>query len=104
MDLYDEVHESLTMKIEESSVSKVETVRNIETRVDIDESVSEPSYDVFAKWEVIGTVKHWGHGHWRRNVSRAKYKVGWIPNVGWRIVSSELIDQRRVDDGMESVK
>ena len=104
MDLYDEVHESLTMKIEESSVSKVETVRNIETRVDIDETVSEPSYDVFAKWEVIGTVKHWGHGHWRRNVSRAKYKVGWIPNVGWRIVSSELIDQRRVDDGMESVK
>jgi hypothetical protein len=104
MDLYDEVHESLTMKIEESSVSKVETVRNIETRVEIDETVSEPSYDVFATWEVIGTVKHWGHGHWRKNISRAKYKVGWIPSVGWRIVSSELIDQRRVDDGMESVK
>ncbi|NCG12444.1 MAG: hypothetical protein GWP38_03785 [Planctomycetia bacterium] len=104
MDLYDEVHESLTMKIEESSVSKVETVRNIETRVEIDETVSEPSYDVFATWEVIGTVEHWGHGHWRKNISRAKYKVGWIPSVGWRIVSSELIDQRRVDDGMESVK
>ncbi len=103
-DLYDDVHESLMMKIEEQAISKVETVRNIESKVDLPENPDEPMYEVFATWEVIGTVKHYGHGHWRKNVSRALYKVQWIDGLGWRIADCELIDQRRVDDGQESVK
>ena len=103
-DLYDDVHESLMMKIEEQAISKVETVRNIESRVDLPENPDQPAYDVFATWEVIGTVKHYGHGHWRKNVSRARYTVEWIEDLGWRIAHCELIDQRRIDDGQESVK
>ena len=103
-DLYDDVHESLMMKIEEQAISKVETVRNIESTVDLPEDPEEPAYEVLATWEVIGTVKHYGHGHWRKNVSRALYKVQWIDGLGWRIADCELIDQRRVDDGQESVK
>ena len=103
-DLYDDVHESLMVKIEEQAISKVETVRNIESRVEVPENPQDPAYEVFATWEVIGTVKHFGHGHWRKNVSRARYTVKWIDGLGWRIADCELIDQRRVDDGQESVK
>lgn len=92
------------MKIEEQAISKVETVRNIESRVEVPENPQDPAYEVFATWEVIGTVKHFGHGHWRKNVSRARYTVKWIDGLGWRIADCELIDQRRVDDGQESVK
>ena len=103
-DLYDDVHESLMLKIEEQAISKVETVRNIESQVELPAAPENPTYDVIAKWEVIGTVKHYGHGHWRKNVSRARYTVEWVDGLGWRIAGCELIDQRRVDDGQESVK
>jgi len=30
--------------------------------------------------------------------------VSWLEGVGWRIDGVEVIDQRRLDDGQESVK
>ena len=102
--IYDEIHESLLMKLEEDAVCDVRAVRTLDTELLSDVGASEPVFQVRAEWEVIGTVKHWGHGHWRKNLSRAIYDVRWIPDTGWRIDAVDVIEQRRLDDGQELVK
>ncbi|MGE4620156.1 MAG: hypothetical protein AAEJ04_10145 [Planctomycetota bacterium] len=101
---YDEIHESLMMKLEEAAVCEIRAVRTINSEVQVPAISENPVFQVLATWEVIGTVRHWGHGHWRKNFSRALYDVSWLPTVGWRISAVEVIDQRRLDDGQESVK
>lgn len=101
---YDEIHESLMMKLEENAICEIRSVKTIGTEVQLPAIAKKPSFQVLASWEVIGTVRHWGHGHWRKNLSRALYDVSWLEDVGWRIDGVEIIDQRRLDDGQESVK
>ena len=101
---YDEIHESLTMKLEEAAICEVRSVRTIDSEVQLPAVARKPAFQVLSTWEVIGTVRHWGHGHWRKNRSRALYDVSWLEGVGWRIDGVEVIDQRRLDDGQESVK
>ena len=104
MKTYDEIHESLMMKLEEAAICEIRSVRTIDTEVQLPTLAENPAFQVLSTWEVIGTVKHWGHGHWRKNLSRALYDVSWLEGVGWRIDGVEVIDQRRLDDGQESVK
>ncbi|MEC9477085.1 MAG: hypothetical protein VX764_08615 [Planctomycetota bacterium] len=101
---YDEIHESLMMKLEEAAICEIRSVRTIDTEVQLPAMAEEPAFQVLSTWEVIGTVKHWGHGHWRKNLSRALYDVSWVEGTGWRIDGVEVIEQRRLDDGQESVK
>ncbi len=101
---YDEIHESLMMKLEEAAICEIRSVRTIDSEVQLPSVAQKPAFQVLSTWEVIGTVSHWGHGHWRKNLSRALYDVSWLEGVGWRIDGVEVIDQRRLDDGQESVK
>jgi hypothetical protein len=102
--IYDEIHESLMMRIEEDAICDVRAVRSLDTEVIVIKTVVDPMFQVRARWEVIGTVKHWGHTHWRKNLSTALYDVRWIPDSGWRIDGVDVVEQRRLDDGQELIK
>ena len=102
--LYDEIHESLLMRLEEVAVCDVRAVRILDSELLTATGSDEALFTMRAEWEVIGTVQHWGHGHWRKNFSRADYDVRWIPGTGWRITEVDVIEQRRLDDGKELVK
>ena len=102
--VYGEVYRSLRMQLEQDEVAacQIRAVRILEGTVELPPSPAEPAYDVVARWEVIGTVRHWGHGHWRTNRYSARYRVRWAPTDGWRIGAVEILGQERVDDGRES--
>ena len=100
---YDEVYRSLVMRLEEDAVCEVRAVRPTETIVEIPDNPTEPVFSVRSRWQVIGTVRHWGHGHWRTNLYSARYRVRWIEGTGWRIDKVEILDQRRIDDGTEGL-
>ena len=96
--LYNEVYRGLVMQEQGGAVSRVRAVRPIETEVlqigsDGGDAVS---FEVDARWQVDGSVFHWGHTHTRTNEYRAQYTVV-AAEAGWRISGSRTLEQFRVE-------
>jgi hypothetical protein len=53
--------------------------------------------DVVHRWQVEGTVYHWGHSHTRVHEYEALYTLAGLEQ-GWRIVGQQMRQQRRIDD------
>ncbi len=100
--LYRDMRRSLTIEEAGGAVGRVMAVRPIETVVGAIEIVprkgaaARTEFVVDARWQVDGTVSHWGHRHDRTNEYRARYRVA-ATDGGWRIVSQDLLDEHRVD-------
>jgi hypothetical protein len=101
-DLYNQVYRSLIMHEEGGAVSRVKAVRPVSTVV---ESVGmlpthgdRPGFQVLAKWQVDGVVRHWNHAHYRTNEYEARYTVV-QEDVGWRIADHQVLGQKRIDEG-----
>ena len=104
--IYNDVYQSLIMREENGAVSKA-------VRVEIEQAVVEPvgdngeatygtnAYRVACTWQVDGLVTHFGHSHARTNQFEAVYTVA-PREQGWRIVGAEILQQRRIDDGLQS--
>jgi len=96
--LYDQVYRGLIMAEHGGAVSRVSAVRLTETNV---RSIGNtppsgrPGFTIEARWQVDGVVHHWGHSHSRVNEYRALYTVA-STDDGWRIVGSQILEQRRV--------
>ena len=101
--VYREVVAGLVMELEFADKLRCEirSVKPLESTPELPENPTEAAFDVVARWEVIGTVRHWGHGHWRTNRYSARYRVRWAEEDGWRIGAVEVLDQERLDDGRE---
>ena len=102
--VYGEVYGSMRMQLElaEEAACEIRSVRVLDAKPVLPEAPTEPWFDVVARWEVIGTVRHWGHGHWRTNRYSARYRVRWDAADGWRIGEVEILEQARLDDGREA--
>ena len=92
----------MQLELDEEAACRIRAVRVLELETERDPAPVDPAFDVVARWEVIGTVHHWGHGHWRTNRYHARYRVRWAPKDGWRIGAVEILGQERTDDGRES--
>ena len=47
------------------------------------------------RWNVAGTVEHWGHIHQRTNQYEALFTLEPVDNV-WMVTKMELLDEKRV--------
>ncbi len=98
-ELYDEIYQSLILQEEGGAVCRVQEVDLLESEV---ESIGllppddVPGFAVVARWQVMGSVYHWGHAHSRTNEYRARYAVE-LAEPGWRIAGSRVLEQSRVD-------
>lgn len=106
--IYNDVYQSLILREEGGAVCKIERVDLASARVldpdnRADEAIDEPgAYRVRASWTVDGLVQHFGHTHRRTNAFEAIYTVA--PRAGsWRIVDAQILDQRRTDDGKQTL-
>lgn len=104
-ELYNQVYRSLIMHEEGGAVSRVEAVRPVTSTV---ETIGQlPSYDerpgfqVHARWQVDGVVRHWNHAHYRTNEYEARYTVVQA-DAGWRIADHKILAQKRMDDGTDA--
>ncbi len=100
--LYRELRRSLAIEEAGGAMGRVAAVRPLSVEVESTAprdfgGASVPAFTVLARWQVDGTVAHWGHRHARTNEYLARYIVAATP-AGWRIVSQELLEERRLDD------
>ena len=91
--LYEDIYQSLIMRDEGGAVSRVNRIEylNIQTS----ENEGPDQHNVSCSWQVHGTVRHWGHSHFRTNEYEADYALA-IENGVWKIASSNVNMQKRV--------
>ena len=55
---------------------------------------SNPSFGFRSKWDLVGTVEHWGHIHERVNIYDAEFTVELIDD-SWKITAMEVLDEEQ---------
>ncbi|MEO0481471.1 MAG: hypothetical protein AAF196_18525 [Planctomycetota bacterium] len=96
-DLYNSIFRGLILQEEGGAVCRVDEVRPLESRVESiglleDEVVG---FTVWLRWQVAGSVSHWGHSHSRTNQYEARYTVA-ESGAGWRIRGNDVLAQKVV--------
>ncbi len=91
--LYEDIYQSLIMRDEGGAVSRVNRIEYLNIKTE--ENAGNDKHQVSCSWQVHGTVRHWGHNHFRTNQYEADYSLG-IENGVWKIASSNVNMQKRV--------
>lgn len=111
-ELYGEVYESLILRSDGGAVCRIEEVRLLGGKVDLNPAAVEDAtgnearaheFAVDWSWEVDGLVSHWGHVHRRTNRYQALYTVA-HDGASWKIAGVETTEHVRIDDDGEAVR
>jgi len=98
-DLYTQVYNSLVQAEQGGMLGIITGVEPQDLDVQaiaVDED-GRARIDVLHRWQVEGTVYHWGHSHTRVHEYEAVYTLAGLAE-GWRIVAQKMQQQRRLDD------
>lgn len=96
--LYAQLHEGLVLREEGGAVARVTAVDVLEAKILGPPSLDarDEAFQVDARWQVVGEVRHYGHTH--RRTQRYTGTFTLAPRGSqWRIVDLALGDQERVD-------
>jgi len=91
--LYEDIYQSLIMRDEGGAISRINRIEYLNIKTSKDQG--HDRYQVSCSWQVHGTVRHWGHNHFRSNEYEADYALA-IENNAWKISSSNVNMQKRV--------
>jgi hypothetical protein len=94
-EVYGEVYESLILEADGGAVCQIKGVKILQSDIILPERAPRPRFDVRARWRVTGTVRHWGHSHWRTNEYDALYSLSGDDDR-WRITSVDVRNQERL--------
>ena len=59
------------------------------------ETTNEGGSNIYATWKVSGSVNHYGHTHYRQNVSTANISISQVEGA-WKIREIDLLDEQRI--------
>ena len=91
--LYLKFKRSLLMAEQGGTRARVKEVKRIGGKLT---DVAKQSRFIYeCRWQVTGTIEHWGHIHTRVNEYVAKFTVT-ATQHGWKITKYEILDQKRV--------
>ena len=82
--LYLEINDSLKVAEQGGAVSRIDEVNFTGGELLPTTSSEHPGFNYRSKWELLGTVEHWGHIHQRNNTYDARFRVELIEN-DWKI-------------------
>ncbi|MCH2178282.1 MAG: hypothetical protein MK106_05700 [Mariniblastus sp.] len=92
-DLYLKIIASLKVKEQGGAVSNIQEVIIGEGEIDETTSpIARPGFGFRSKWDLVGTVEHWGHIHERTNQYDARFLVELV-NDRWKITNMEILDE-----------
>ena len=100
-DVYLQVRHALVMQEQGGAVSRIREVAIVggEMKAPSDgESIDQNDGRRFGyqcRWNVAGTVEHWGHIHQRTNQYEALFTVEPVDNA-WKVTKMELLDEKRL--------
>jgi hypothetical protein len=97
-DVYLAVRQGLVMAEQGGAVARVKEVTIVEGEVveqETDEARDGRGFAYRCRWNVAGTVEHWGHIHERTNQYEALFHVNEQSGM-WKVSGLELIDELRL--------
>jgi hypothetical protein len=97
-ELYLQIRRGLEMREQGGALSRVEAVEILEGRklpTAAEHAADRRSFGYECRWDVRGTVEHWGHIHARTNQYVARFTVEPRDDV-WKITAVRLLSERRV--------
>jgi hypothetical protein len=95
--LYLMIHQGRLMQEQGGAVSRIREVRAIDGDLDSARGRRDnpDSFQYRIRWQVTGTVEHWGHIHERLHQYQARFEVH--PRHGeWKITGFEVLDEQRL--------
>ena len=95
--LYLDINQSLAVKEQGGAIAHVNEVNLVDgnkigTSVNADDFT--PRFSYRCKWNLIGTIEHWGHIHERENKYDATFEVQ-LRDDAWKITSMEVDDEEQ---------
>ena len=89
--LYLQIQASLKMEEQGGAVSNIETVEIVDGEMvrDLQRKEEDLTFQYDCKWNIVGTVEHWGHIHERTNQYDATFTVKKVDNA-WKITAMDL--------------
>lgn len=93
--LYIDVRESLRIAEQGGAVAEIDEVNLIEgQRVAPVGELDSQGFGYRCKWNLVGTIEHWGHIHERTNIYDAVFNVQ-LKDDAWKITSMQIQDQEQ---------
>lgn len=95
--VYDRIYRGLVMQDHGGAVARVQAVRPLETELlgSARDDKGAATFEIRARWQVDGIVRHWGHSHERTHEYAARYLVR-AEDDGWRLVRDEVLEERQL--------
>lgn len=96
-ELYLDVNESLIVKEQGGAVAQVNEVNLLDgssSNINFTSDEDTPGFGYRCKWNLIGTIEHWGHIHERTNEYDAEFQVK-VRDNGWKITSMKVLDEEQ---------
>ena len=97
--LYLQIKKGLILTEQGGAHSRVRNVQWLESEP-TSHSMRAQSFSLSVKWEITGTVEHWGHIHTRRNAYRAELEVKAVDDE-WKLVDLEVLDEDQVESSTQ---
>lgn len=97
--LYLQIKKGLILTEQGGAHSRVRNVQWLESEP-TSHSTQVQSFSLSVKWEITGTVEHWGHIHTRRNAYRAELEVKAVDDE-WKLVDLEVLDEDQVESSTQ---
>ena len=97
--LYLQIKKGLILTEQGGAHSRVRNVQWLESEP-TSHLMRAQSFSLSVKWEITGTVEHWGHIHTRRNAYRAELEVKAVDDE-WKLVDLEVLDEDQVESSTQ---
>lgn len=95
--LYLDVNESLKIKEQGGAIARIQEVNLLDgtsNQIAAETADDPPGFGYQCKWNLIGTIEHWGHIHKRTNEYDAKFQIKVIDDA-WKITSMQVVNENQ---------
>ena len=94
--LYLQINKSLKVQEQGGAIARIDEVNLLEGKPApaFALPLNEPGFGYRCKWNLVGTIEHWGHIHERTNQYDAEFLVQ-IKDDAWKITSMQVLDEEQ---------
>ncbi|MEQ1903691.1 MAG: hypothetical protein ABL888_05875, partial [Pirellulaceae bacterium] len=95
-ELYLQVIQRLQMQDQGGAIAKIDQVELLDGEKEREFGSGEKlGFNYRCKWNLVGTVEHWGHIHQRTNQYDARFSVE-VRDGAWKITRMEGLDEKQI--------
>ncbi|HMP78344.1 MAG TPA: hypothetical protein PKD54_02720 [Pirellulaceae bacterium] len=94
-DLYLQLRQSLEVKEQGGAIARIDHVEMVEGELqEIRVEQGRLGFGYRCRWNLVGTVEHWGHLHQRTNQYDGEFRIDLVDG-GWKITKMQTLDEQQ---------